>query len=130
MKKKNKSISSPEELNSHLQHSSPTTWIVLGLVIATLIGFFAWSFIYKLKIKISGNAVINSGNVTLNVLEKDLDKLEVGQLVYISNKEGKIASINDDGQPVVSNFDLEDGDNYKYYVVIKEMRPIDFLIGK
>ena len=45
----------------------------------------------------------------------------------ISKIEGEILSFNE-GEPVVSEFDLEDGE-YDYYVVLKEIRPIDFLMG-
>ena len=129
MKKNTASVSNQDELNKYLQHTSPVTWIILGLVIAILLGFFVWSFIYKLKIKITGSATIVSNEVTLHVDDADLGKLQAGQYVYISGKEGSILSINDDGQPVVSNFDLANGE-YTYTVIIKEMRPIDFLIAK
>ncbi len=128
-KNKNVSVSNPDELNKYLQHTSISTWIGLGLVTAILLSFFVWSFIYKIKIRLSGNASITGGVVSLTVKDSDLDKLAVGQYVYISNLEGKITSIKDDGQPVVSNFALDNGE-YTYSIVIREMRPIDFLIGK
>ena len=129
MKKKDISVSNPDELNKHLQHTSPITWLVLGLVTAMIISFFVWSFIYKIPIKLLGQASISSGEVTLVVKDKDLNKLEVGQPVYILDKQGEILSFNDDKQPVISHFDLADGD-YEYKIVLKETRPIDFLIGK
>ena len=128
-KNKNVSVSNPDELNKYLQHTSISTWVGLGLVTAILLSFFVWSFIYKIKIRLSGNASITGGVVSLTVNDSDLDKLKVGQYVYISNLEGKITSIKDDGQPVVSNFALDNGE-YTYSIVIREMRPIDFLIGK
>lgn len=129
MKKNTASVSNQDELNKYLQHTSPVTWIILSLVIAILLGFFIWSFLYKLKIKLTGSATIVSNEVTLHVDDADLGKLQAGQYVYISGKEGSILSIKDDGQPVVSNFDLANGE-YTYTVIIKEMRPIDFLIAK
>ena len=129
MKNKDVRINSPEDLNKHLQHSSPITWIILTLVTAMLAAFFAWSCIYKLTIKIMGKADVVSGEATLHINESDLDKLKVGQKVYINNLEGQILSINDDKQPEVSTFDLEDG-TYTYKVIIGQKRPIDFLISK
>ena len=127
MRKKNKSITSPEELNKNLQYSSPLTWIILTSVVLLLLGFFAWSFLFKIKEKVSGTANISNGEVTLVVEEKSLDKLKVGQKVYISDLEGEILSFSDN-KPVVSSFSLADGD-YEYYVVIKEIKPVDFLLG-
>ena len=127
MRKKNKSITSPEELNKNLQYSSPLTWIILASVVLLLLGFFAWSFLFKIKEKVSGTASISNGEVTLVVEEKSLDKLKVGQKVYISDLEGEILSFSDN-KPVVSSFSLADGD-YEYYIVIKEIKPVDFLLG-
>ncbi len=127
-KKKEKiAINNPDELNKHLQYTSITTWIVLGAVILSLAGLFTWSFVYKIQEKITGKASISSGAVTLTIEESQKPRLAVGQKVYIADKVGEIKSI-DDGNPVVSLFDLEDGSNYTYTIVVKEMRPIDFLI--
>ena len=127
-KKKEKiAINNPDELNKHLQYTSITTWIVLGAVILSLAGLFTWSFVYKIQEKITGKASISSGAVTLTIEESQKRRLAVGQKVYIADKVGEIKSI-DDGNPVVSLFDLEDGSNYTYTIVVKEMRPIDFLI--
>ena len=130
MKKKNKTITNPDELNKSLSYSSPITWITLSTVIILLIGFFVWSFIYKIQIKVSGLATINSGNVTLHVDDSDLSSLKQGQYVYISGQKGEIISINEsDKQPVVSSFSLDDGE-YNYYIVIDEKKPIDFWFDK
>ena len=130
MKKKNKTITNPDELNKSLSYSSPITWITLSTVIILLIGFFVWSFIYKIQIKVSGLATINSGKVTLHVDDSDLSSLKQGQYVYISGQKGEIISINEsDKQPVVSSFSLDDGE-YNYYIVIGEKKPIDFWFDK
>ena len=127
MSNKNVGITNPDELNKHLQYTSITTWIVLGAVILSLAGLFTWSFVYKIQEKITGKASISSGAVTLTIEESQKPRLAVGQKVYIADKVGEIESI-DDGNPVVSLFDLEDGSNYTFTIVVKEMRPIDFLI--
>ena len=129
MKKSVSNITNPDDLDKALKHTSLVTWISLGIVAALLASFFVWSLIYKVAIKISGIANVNSGLVTLNVEQSHLSELAVGQKVYIDNKEGEITSIKDDGQPLVSNFTLEDGE-YNYYIVVKEVHPFDFLIGK
>lgn len=128
MKKINKTISSPEELNKSLQYSSPITWIILGLTILLLVGLFSWSIVYKLKLKISGQASVNKGIVSLKIDESSLDKLKTNQKVYIANQEGFIVSIDENKQPVVSGFNLIDGE-YEYEIVLDEIRPINFLFG-
>lgn len=129
MKKRPKTISSPDELDKHLQYTSPVTWIVLGAITAVLISFFVWSMVYKIAIKITGTALISNNEVTLNVDKSSRSQLAVGQKVYIVDKAGEILSFKDDGSPVVSSMELSDGE-YVYTVVIKEMKPFDFVIGK
>lgn len=129
MKKNVTSITNPDDLDKVLKHTSPFTWVSLGIVAALLITFFAWSLIYKIAIKITGIANVNSNEITLHIEESRLNELAVGQKVYINDKNGEILSIKDDGQPVVSNMNLEDGE-YTYSIVLKEIHPFEFLIGK
>lgn len=125
MKKKQTKISNPDELNKNLSYNSPVTWIVLGTVILLLAGFFAWSLIYKIQIKLFGTANIASGAVTLTLNdETKSNELKVGQKVYVSGDEGVISSI-DDGHAIVSDITLADGE-YTCYVVINELKPIEF----
>ena len=128
MKRKTKTITNPDELNENLQYSSPATWIVLSSVVLLLVGFFIWSCLCQITVKVTGAASIHSGQVSLVVQKSSLPKLEVGQKVYIAGLEGEILSFID-GQPVVSDFSLEDGD-YTYYVVIKKAKPVEFLFWK
>lgn len=127
--KKNKSIRNPDELSKTLSYSSPATWITLAVVVLLLAGFFAWTFLYRIPIKISGTADILGGMASLKLNEGDLGSLDVGQKVYISGIEGQILSFDEDRQPVVSSFALADGE-YDYYIVLKEMKPIEFWLGK
>ena len=129
MKKNVTSITNPDDLDKVLKHTSPFTWVSLGIVAALLIAFFAWSLIYKIAIKITGIANVNSNEITLHIEESRLNELAVGQKVYINDKNGEILSIKDDGQPVVSNMNLEDGE-YTHSIVLKEIHPFEFLIGK
>ena len=129
MKKERARVSNPDELNKYLQKSSFAVWFILGIVVSILLSFFVWSMIYKVKVKISGLADVSSGEVTLHVEEKSLKQLEIGQKVYIQNQELEISSLDDNRQPTLTKSTLEDGE-YPYYIVVKEVKPIEFLIGK
>ena len=70
------------------------------------------------------------GEMAKALLGKELyDKISQFVPIYTASKEGEILSIKDDGQPVISNMVLEDGE-YTYSIVLREVRPFDFLIGK
>lgn len=126
MKKHTKSITNPDELNKNLQYSSPITWIILSIIFFLLVGFFAWSCLYKIQITLSGNAIIDDGVATLNVERRHIRDLKEGQKVVIGDQEGEILSI-EDGVPTLTTFSLEDGE-YKYLIYVKETTPIQFLI--
>ena len=128
MKKTVKSISNPDELNENLQYTSPITWIILSISALALVGFFVWASLCKIKVKINGDASIKSGQAVLVIEDSKKEKVAVGQKVIINDKEGIILSF-DDNMPVVSSFDLTDG-NYKYTIIIDEIRPIEFLFNK
>ena len=118
-------VTTPEDLNKSLKSTHPITWVVLTSVLLCLVAFFVWSILAEIEYIIKGTATLVGGEATLNIEEKNLSKLKVGQKVVISSKEGKIEEINEDGYPIISNFELNDGD-YEYYIVIKTIKPIDY----
>ena len=61
--------------------------------------------------------------------ETNLDKLAVGQKVYIGDKEAEVLSVGDDGKVKVSQVPIADGD-YDCYVVIRQIKPISFLLSE
>ena len=127
MKKENVTISSPDELNAHLQSSSPVTWIALGTVIALVLGLFVWSGVYELPIMISGAASVTNGIASLTVEERAKDKLEAGQIIYILDKDGYL-SYDEDNNPVVLNINLSDGQyTYRTDTELEKIRPIQYL---
>ena len=128
MKKTAPTISNPDELNKHLQRTSPATWAILASVAALLLAFFGWSCVAKVPIRVAGMATLYHGEASLHVEESDLKKLAIGQKVVIEGKEGVIESYQGE-TPKLSTFDLADGE-YDCYVVLYEKRPIEFFWEK
>lgn len=126
MKKPASSISNPDELNKRLQRTSPVAWVSLAVCVLAMAGFLAWSFLYRFQDKIVGSAHIDNGQATLVVDPSKKNKLAVGQKVYIAEQVGEIVSLNNDNL-VVSSFSLPNGDYT--YTIVREVRPVDFLIG-
>lgn len=131
MKKKHAlTISSPDELNKGLQRTSPITWVILFSVLALLLAFFAWGMFTRLPAKLSGSATVTDGVATLRYKASDAKDIKVGQKVTINGKEAEILTVfKDTNTAQTTSFELENGD-YTYYVVVKEIRPLDFLLGK
>ena len=126
---KRKKISSPDKLNEYLKATSALTWILLGIVIVALLAIFIWSHIANITYKIEGSGSMSNGVFTIDIDESRLEELKVGQVIYISNKEGEIIEIDDNGRPVISKIDLEDG-TYEYTIIIKTIHPIEYLLNR
>ena len=131
MKKKSAlTISSPDELNKGLQHTSPITWVILIGILALLLAFLAWGMFTRIPAKLSGSATITDGVATLRYKASDAKDIKAGQKVTINGKEAEILTVfKDTNTAQTTSFELENG-NYTYYVVVKEIRPLDFLLGK
>ena len=88
-------------------------------------GFFAWSLIYKIQVKLFGTVTNTSGAITLILKDESKSgEIKVGQKVYVTGDEGVISSI--DGSIKVSDITLADGQSLDCYVVINELKPIEF----
>ena len=124
-----KRITSPEKLNDYLKATNVITWVLLGIVIAFLVGILIWSHLAEITYKIEGNATISSGEVILEIDESRLDEIKVGQTIYILDSEGEITSIDDNGMPVISGINLSDGE-YEYTIIIKTINPIEYLLNR
>ena len=124
-----KRLLSPDRLNDYLKATNIVTWLLLGVVIVCLLGVFVWSFIANITYKIEGNATFNGGVLTLEIEDNRKEELKVGQVIYISDQEGKITDIDDNGMPVIADINLSDG-NYEYTIVIKTIHPIEFLYNR
>ena len=122
MKKSNAYFDSADVLNSYASTTKPITWIVLITIVLCLTGLIVWSFLSKISYKVTGTATIQNGIVSLEIDENNLSEIKDGQVIYIGKEKGTII---DSEHLIVSDFSLEDG-VYNYYIIVKEIRPIDF----
>lgn len=129
MDKANQSINNPDELNKILQKTNPLVWITLAVVLILLAMLYAWAFVTTLEIKVPGKADVREQVATVYVDENKADEVQIGQKIYISNEEGTIANVTEDGGFISTPIKLDDG-GYDSYIVVKEVRPISFLFGK
>lgn len=128
MRRENQNISNPDELNKILQKTNPIVWVILGIVLLVLVSLCVWAILTTLEVKVHGTANVTSQVASIQVNEEDVSKVKAGNKIYISDKEGVIASADNDGRFTSSVIQLADGE-YDVYVVEKEIRPIAFLMG-
>ena len=94
------------------------------MVILVLAGFFVWAMVYKITFKLKFVATVESGEISLVIDESRLENVKVGQTVYIGNQKGEIKTVENDNVEF-TEFTLADG-VYDGYIVLKEVRPIDY----
>ncbi len=128
MRRENQNISNPDELNKILQKTNPIVWVILGIVLLVLVSLCVWAILTTLEVKVHGTANVTSQVASVQVSEEDVSKVKAGNKIYISDKEGVIASADNDGHFTSSVIQLADGE-YDVYIVEKEIRPIAFLMG-
>ena len=124
-----KRISTPEKLNEHLQATSPITWILLGVIILCLVGFFVWAMVANITYKLEGSVSVVDGVISINYDENKKEEIKPNQKIIINDIEGEITNISEDGVINISIDDLADG-NYQYVIILKEIHPIEYLIDK
>ena len=125
-RKEKANVSSPEQLDKYLRSTKPITWIILFSIVFSLVGFFIWASVAKITYKITGTAHIRGGETTLIIKEERKFELKAGQIIHIADQERTITEVKD-GYPIFLPFALEDND-YQYYIVTKQIRPIEYLI--
>jgi hypothetical protein len=121
-------ISDPGELDKILKRTNPVVWIVLGMIIILLIVFFLWTFFTTLEVKVHLDADIFNSRVVATTDDTNIDRLSVGQKAYIGGMTGIVAAKEDDGRIIISDMPLDNG-SYDCFVVVKEIKPIEFLLN-
>lgn len=128
-KKVNKNISGPEELDKILKRTNPVVWIVLGVHILLLLNFFLWTIFATIEQKVEMTAVVSDRSVAIYSEEESVKSIAAGQKVYIEDEAGTVLSVEDDGTVLISDMPLKDG-AYKCKIIIREIKPVEFLMNK
>jgi len=124
-----KRISGPEELDKILKKTNPLVWVILGIVILFLFNLFLWGFLATLEQKVSLPATVKDSKITLYANKSNADAIKEGQKAYIEDKTATVLSVADDGKIDISDVPIADG-TYNCYIVIREIKPINFLLDE
>ena len=122
-------ISSPEQLDDYLKVSTPSLWIVLGAVIALLVGIIVWANVDYLETTINAAATVEEGVVEIVLTGNDAETIKEGMKVRINSFETDVEFIQYDdlGRAIALSFaDIPDG-NYRVEIVTERIHPIKFL---
>jgi hypothetical protein len=124
-------IASPEELNDYLKVTNPANWMILGSIIAILIGIIVWSFAGNLNTYVSGEATAEDGQITANIVNDNARFIREGQTIMIGEKTSKVFKVEQDefGRTrVEASMDIPDGE-YMVKIVIEQITPFELLFN-
>ena len=93
-KKSMDKVSSPEQLNEYIRVANPGVWMVLAAIVVLLAGIVVWGFIGHLDTTLDTAVVCVSGEAVIYVKEADAEKVEVGMIVRVSDKEYAVSEIS------------------------------------
>jgi len=123
-------ISSPEDLTGYLRVTSPGMWIILGAVIALLVGVLTWAAVVVLEPTVDATAVVSDHTAQIVASGQGADALEAGMPLRIASQEFVIASVDyvEYGRATAyAEVSLPDG-SYGATIVVEQTRPIEFLL--
>ena len=99
-------ISSPEQLNDYIRVANPSLWLVLGAVIALLVGVCIWGVLGKLDTTVAAVVAVSNGQATAYVQEDNIESIAEGNIVRISENEYTVTSVSQ--MPVMIDDDFSD----------------------
>lgn len=144
-------VSSPEQLNDYIRVANPGVWLVLGALIALLIGVCVWGVLGSLNttLAVVGNA--DNGVLTCYVSREGYERLTEDVSVLVNEKEYENATVSKAPVKVENNVseylaylgnfgaeewvytvkvktDLPNGD-YEAEIMLESVSPISFVLN-
>ena len=86
-------LNSPEKLDEYLRVTRPSTWILLGAVIALLVGIFVWSVFGRMDTIVNTAAMVMNEDAVCFIRADSVAKLEPGMEVKVNGEKLTIQSI-------------------------------------
>lgn len=125
-------VNSPEALEDYIQVTNPGVWLVMGAVIALLIGACVWGYWGRMESTVSASAIAENGIVVCAIPSEKLTSVSVGMTVHISGTEGTVSSVSVSAErseyQLTISADVPDG-IYPVEIVTESIRPMDLIFN-
>lgn len=125
-------VNSPEALEDYIQVTNPGVWLVMGAIIALLIGACVWGFFGRMESTVSASAISDHGTVICTVSGEKNTSIAVGMTVHINNTNGMVDAVSMDSESGMFHIsiaaDVPDG-VYPVEIVTESIRPMDLIFN-
>lgn len=125
-------VNSPEALEDYIQVTNPGVWLVMGAIIALLIGACVWGFFGRMESTVSASAISENGSVSCSVSGDRIASIAVGMTVHINNTNGTVETVSLDSKSGMFHIsiaaDVPEG-IYPIEIVTESIRPMDLIFN-
>ncbi|MEG0909954.1 MAG: hypothetical protein RSB47_00915 [Ruthenibacterium sp.] len=87
-------ISSPEQLNDYIRVTNPSVWVILGAIIALLVGVCIWGIFGTMDMKVQAPAVAKDGHIVLYLTESQAKKVNRGDEICADGQNGTVSEVS------------------------------------
>lgn len=143
-------VASPDRLDDYIAVSNPSVWIILGAIVAFLIGVCVWIVLGHIEDVQPAVIRVSDGEAVLYMDKASAGDLDVGDSVKVADVEGRVMAVQDEevsastldsgeahalglksGSLAVAkvSIDLPDG-SYEGRVTVSELDPLDLLLSR
>ncbi len=85
-------IQSPEQLNDYIHVSNPSVWMILGAIVALIVGVLVWAGVGIIEEKSPGALVVRDGVATCYVAQDRSGDVAPGDAVRVKTSAGQEAA--------------------------------------
>ncbi|MBR1560966.1 MAG: hypothetical protein IJ646_12065 [Clostridia bacterium] len=124
-------VSSPDQLQDYMRVTSPGIWLLLGAVVALLIGLIVLSSVGTLETTVNVEAEAAGDKLYVALPDARADEIKPGMTLRVGAQETKIEYVyeNDQEEPFcTATLDVPDG-SYDAVIVTEAISPIRFLLN-
>ena len=119
-------ISSPEQLHDYMRVTTPRLWMILGAIVALLVGFIVYASTTRMESTVDVKVRVSSYNyLTANIPDSARDIIAVDMPVRIEGLTGTI-STKDQGSYYCVKMALDSGDRLEddlYFMLAEDADP-------
>ena len=141
--RKERRITSPEQLHDYIHVTNPNLWILLVMIIAMLAGMIVLAATItienKLEVQAEVSGFTNEAGAALglcSITGDQRNQVRIGMKVRIAGEEGTITEMIEDEQEVFASFELDRADAklkegvYDATIVLETTTPLSFLLER
>ena len=88
-------LRSPEDLDRYVRATSPSAWVILGAVVALLVGLLCWGVFGAVSTSVSGAGVRIDDQVLCYLTAEEVARVKVGDDAMVAGQRLSVADISE-----------------------------------